>query len=71
LTARSKSTPPASGLRTSTVGVDVGIGNLLIVMNPDGTVAEKVPNPRALRASLLDLRRADRVLARKNEDSSR
>ena len=39
--------------RTSTVGADVGIGNsLLIVMHPDGTVAAKVPNPRALRESL-------------------
>ena len=58
--------------RTGTVGVDAGIGNhLLIVMHPDGTAAEKVPNPRALRTSLADLRRANRALARKNEGSSR
>jgi putative transposase len=58
--------------RTSTVGVDVGIGgDLLIVMRSDGTVVDKVPNPRALRASLADLRRANRALARKTEDSSR
>lgn len=58
--------------RTSTVGVDVGIGdNLLIVVHPDGTVAEKVPNPRALRASLADIRRANRALARKVEGSPR
>jgi len=64
--------PRQPGLRTSTVGVDVGIGgNLLIVMRPDGTAVEKVPNPRALRASLADLRRANRALARKTEDSSR
>ncbi len=57
---------------TGTVGVDAGIGNnLLIVMCPDGTVAEKVPNPRALRASLTDLRRANQALSRKNEGSSR
>ena len=57
---------------TGTVGVDAGIGNnLLIVMRPDGTVAEKVPNPRALRASLTDLRRANRALARKTEGSPR
>jgi putative transposase len=63
---------PAPQPRVSTVGVDVGIGNnLLIVMHPDGTVAEKVPNPRALRASLADLRRANRALARKTEDSPR
>ena len=52
--------------------VDVGIGHdLLIVMRPDGTVAEKVPNPRALRASLAELRRANRALARKTEGSPR
>jgi putative transposase len=58
--------------RAGTVGVDAGIGNhLLIVMRPDGTVAEKVPNPKALRASLAGLRRANRALARKTEGSSR
>jgi putative transposase len=58
--------------RAGTVGVDVGIGNtLLIVMRPDGAVAQKVPNPRALRASLADLRRANRALARKTEGSPR
>ncbi len=58
--------------RDSTVGVDIGIGdNLLIVMRPDGTVAEKVPNPKALRASLAGLRRANRALSRKMEGSSR
>ena len=50
----------------------MGIGsNLLIVMRPDGSVAEKVSNPKALRASLADLRRANRALARKTEGSSR
>ena len=58
--------------RSDTVGVDAGIGsNLLIVMRPDGTVAEKVPNPGALRASLAELRRANRALARKTEGSPR
>jgi putative transposase len=58
--------------RASTVGVDVGIGDtLLTVMRPDGTVAEKAPNPRALRASLADLRRANRALSRKTEGSTR
>jgi putative transposase len=52
--------------------VDVGIGDcLLTVMRPDGTVAAKVPNPRALRASLADLRRANRALSRKTEGSMR
>jgi putative transposase len=40
-------------------------------MHPDGAVAEKVPSPRALRASLADLRRANRALARKTEGSPR
>ncbi len=58
--------------REDTVGADVGIGkHLLIVMRPDGTVAEKVPNPKALRSSLAELRRANRVLSRKKEGSSR
>lgn len=58
--------------RTDTVGVDLGIGdNLLIVMRPDRTVAEKVPNPRALRSSLADLRRANRALDRKTKGSPR
>jgi putative transposase len=58
--------------RTDTVGVDAGIGDhLMIVMRPDGTVVEKVPNPRALRASLAELRKANRALARKTENSIR
>jgi putative transposase len=58
--------------RPGIVGADAGIGNnLLIVMRPDGAVAEKVPNPRALRASLADLRRASQALSRKHEGSSR
>jgi len=64
--------PRRPELRADTVGVDVGIGNnLLIVMRPDGTVAEKVPNPRALRTSLAVLRHAHRALSRKQEGSSR
>lgn len=58
--------------RPGTVGVDVGIGaHLLVVMRPDGTVAEKVPNPQALRSALADLRRANRALARRTEGSPR
>jgi putative transposase len=60
------------GARASTVGVDIGIGDcLLTIMRADGTVAAKVPNPRALRASLADLRRANRALSRKTEGSPR
>jgi putative transposase len=58
--------------RPGTVGVDVGIGDhLLIVMAPDGSVIEKVPNPEALRNSLAGLRKANRALSRKTEHSSR
>jgi len=58
--------------RAGTVGVDVGIGDcLLTIMRPDGTLAAKVPNPKALRASLADLRRANRALTRKTEGSLR
>ncbi len=58
--------------RTAVAGADLGIGrHLLIVMRPDGTVTEKIPNPRALRASLTDLRRANRALARKHDGTPR
>jgi putative transposase len=58
--------------RADVVGVDVGIGShLLIVMRPDGTVEKKVPNPRALRANLAGLRKANRSLSRKTEGSRR
>jgi putative transposase len=60
--------PPREG----TAGVDVGIGDhLLIVMSPDGSVIEKVPNPKPLRLALADLRKASRALSRKSEGSSR
>jgi putative transposase len=58
--------------RTDTVGVDAGIGgNLLVIMEPGGTVVRKVANPRALRSSVADLRRATRALSRKREGSRR
>ncbi|HEV2243343.1 MAG TPA: IS607 family element RNA-guided endonuclease TnpB [Streptosporangiaceae bacterium] len=58
--------------RVSTVGVDVGIGNhLLVVMRPDGSVEGKVRNPRPLRGSLAELRKATRSLSRKSEGSRR
>lgn len=58
--------------RSGTVGVDIGIGNdLLVVMRPDRTMVRKVPNPRALRAAVADLRRASRVLSRKTRASRR
>lgn len=61
--------PPA---RDDVAGVDVSIGqNLLVIMRPDGSVAGKVPNPRALQSSLSELRKADRSLSRKKEGSRR
>jgi putative transposase len=58
--------------RADTAGVDVGIGDhLLTVMAPDGSVIDKVPNPRALRQALAELRKANRAMARKAEGSSR
>jgi putative transposase len=58
--------------RPSVAGVDVGIGDhILVVMAPDGGVIEKVPNPKALRSALDELRTANRSLSRKTEGSSR
>jgi putative transposase len=65
-------TPWQPAERVDTVGVDAGIGrDLLIVMRPDGTVVRKVPNSKALRQSLIDLRHATRALSRKKEGSRR
>lgn len=67
ITARRQPEP-----RTDVVGADVGIGrDLLVVMRPDGTVAEKIPNPKALGKSLAELRRANRALSRKKTGSPR
>jgi putative transposase len=58
--------------RTDTVGADAGLGqNLLVVMRPDGTVVRKVANPRVLRSSITDVRRAARALSRKQAGSRR
>lgn len=58
--------------RDDTVGVDAGIGDqLLIAMRADGSMAHRVPNPRALRAVMSDQRRAHRSLARKTHGSRR
>jgi putative transposase len=58
--------------RGDTVGVDAGIGHdLLVIMRPDDTVLRKVANPKALRSSVTDIRRATRALSRKHEGSRR
>ncbi len=67
ITARQQPEP-----RADTVGVDVGIGqHLLVVMRPDRSVVEKVPNPKALRNSLAELCRVNRAVSRKKEGSPR
>ena len=64
--------PSKPEAREDTVGVDAGIGNhLLIAMRVDGTLANMVPNPRALRSVLADQRRAHRSLAHKTQGSRR
>jgi putative transposase len=58
--------------REDTVGIDAGIGHdLLVIMRPDGNVVRKVANPRALRSSITDMRRATRALSRRQEGSRR
>ena len=53
----------------STVGVDVGVRVLATVGTVDGTVFERVPNPRALDAVLKELRHLGRERSRRTEGS--
>lgn len=48
----------------SRVGVDVGVRRLATVANAEGTVLERVPNPRPLDAALRELRRVSRARSR-------
>ncbi|OAT69361.1 transposase [Mycobacteroides immunogenum] len=48
----------------SRVGVDVGVRRLATVANEDGTVLERVPNPRPLDAALTELRQVSRARSR-------
>lgn len=62
----------AENIRTVVRHVRRGIGqNLLVIMEPGGTVVRKFANPRALRSSIVDLRRTARALSRKREGSRR
>jgi putative transposase len=55
----------------SRVGVDVGVRRLATVAREDGTVLERVPNPRPLEAALNELRRASRARSRCTKGSRR
>jgi putative transposase len=55
----------------SVVGVDVGVRRLATVAAPDGSVIDKVPNPRALDRNLAELRHACRARSRRTPGSIR
>ena len=56
---------PRIDRRSSTVGVDVGVRVLATVGTPDGTILERIPNPRALDAALKQLRHLRRERSRR------
>jgi putative transposase len=55
----------------SRVGVDVGVRHLATVADADGTVIERVENPRPLDAALTELRRVCRARSRCTKGSRR
>jgi putative transposase len=55
---------PRLAFPESRVGVDVGVRRLATVAAVDGTVIERVPNPRPLDAALKELRRVCRARSR-------
>jgi putative transposase len=55
----------------STVGVDVGVRVLATVASADGTVLDRVPNPRPLEAALKELRHRCRERSRRTQGSRR
>ena len=55
----------------STVGVDVGVRVLATVASADGTVLERVPNPRPLEAALKELRHLCRERSQRTRGSVR
>jgi putative transposase len=55
----------------SRVGVDVGVRRLATVASADGTVVERVPNPRPLDAALAELRHVGRSRSRCRKGSRR
>ncbi|WP_084020409.1 IS607 family element RNA-guided endonuclease TnpB [Mycobacterium avium] len=55
---------PNVALPASRIGVDVGVRRLATVANAEGTVLERVPNPRPLDAALKQLRQVCRARSR-------
>ena len=55
---------PNVALPDSQVGVDVGVRRLATVAGADGTVIERVDNPRPLQAALCELRQISRARSR-------
>jgi putative transposase len=55
----------------SAVGVDVGVRVLATVASADGTVLDRVPNPRPLEAALKELRHLCRERSRRTRGSRR
>jgi putative transposase len=62
---------PRVALPDSRVGVDVGVRHLATVASADGTVCERVPNPRPLDAALAALRHVGRARSRCTKGSRR
>ena len=62
---------PGARLSESRVGVDVGVRRLATVADADGTVIERVPNPRPLDAALTELRHVSRARSRCTKGSRR
>lgn len=58
-------------LPDSRVGVDVGVRRLATVADAEGTVIERVPNPRPLDAALTQLRHVSRARSRCTKGSRR
>lgn len=64
--------PRQAEQRADTVGIDAGIGkHLLVIMRQDGTPVRRVANPKALRSSIAEVRKATGSLQRKQEGSRR
>lgn len=55
----------------SVVGIDMGVRRLATVAKPDGTIIQRVENPRALEGALGELRRLNRQKSRRTPGSSR
>jgi putative transposase len=62
---------PSVALPGSRVGVDVGVRRLATVATAEGTVIERVENPRPLEAALRELRHVSRARSRCTKGSRR